>query len=274
MGVVFFDMFARPGQKRGGAWCGTFRGSYYEDGKKVLPLVTIVANFARPVDGEPALLTMDEVATYFHEFGHGIDNLMKNVRYQGLRGYPRDFVEIHSQLNEHWAFEPEVLQVYAKHYKTGETIPMNIVEKLKEASKFGQGFATVEYLAASYLDMDFHSLKQIPEDLDVEAFESEVLENRGLIRQIPPRYRSTYFNHTFGGGYTAGYYSYIWAEVLDADAYDAYTETGDIFNHEVAQKYRKEILEKAGSEDAMQLYLNFRGKEPDIEPLLANRGLN
>ncbi len=274
MGVVFFDMFARPGEKRGGAWCGTFRGSYYEDGKKVLPLVTIVANFARPMDGEPALLTMDEVATYFHEFGHGIDNLMKNVRYQGLRGYPRDFVEIHSQLNEHWAFEPQVLGVYAKHYKTGETIPMDIVEKLKEASKFGQGFATVEYLAASYLDMDFHSLKQIPEDLDVEAFEAKVLENRGLIRQIPPRYRSTYFNHTFGGGYTAGYYSYIWAEVLDADAYDAYKETGDIFNHEVAERYRKEILEKAGSEEAMQLYLNFRGKEPDIEPLLANRGLN
>ena len=273
LGVVFFDMFARPGQKRGGAWCGTFRGSYYEDGKRVLPLVTIVANFAKPADSEPSLLTMDDVSTYFHEFGHGIDNLLKNVRYQGLRSYPRDFVELHSQLNEHWAFEPEVLQVYAKHYETGEVIPMELVGKIKDASKFGQGFATVEYLAASYLDMDFHNLKEIPADLDVEAFETKVLSDRGLLPQIPPRYRSTYFNHTFGGGYTAGYYSYIWAEVLDADAYNAYKESGDIFNQEVASKFRKEILEKAGSDDAMTLYMNFRGKEPDIEPLLINRGL-
>lgn len=273
LGVVFFDMFARPGQKRGGAWCGTFRDSYYKDGKKVLPLVTIVANFARPAEGRPALLTMDEVSTCFHEFGHGIDNLLKNVRYQGLRDYPRDFVEIHSQINEHWAFEPEVLQVYAKHYQSGEVIPMELVEKIKSASKFGQGFATVEYLAASYLDMDFHTLDEIPENPDIEAFEQRVLSGRGLLPQIPPRYRSTYFNHTFGGGYTAGYYSYIWAEVLDADAYNAYKESGDIFNQEVATRYRKEILEKAGSEDAMVLYENFRGRKPDIGPLLENRGL-
>ena len=162
---------------------------------------------------------------------------------------------------------------YLLNYETGEVIPMELVGKIKDASKFGQGFATVEYLAASYLDMDFHNLKEIPADLDVEAFETKVLSDRGLLPQIPPRYRSTYFNHTFGGGYTAGYYSYIWAEVLDADAYNAYKESGDIFNQEVASKFRKEILEKAGSDDAMTLYMNFRGKEPDIEPLLINRGL-
>lgn len=273
LGVVFFDMFARPGQKRGGAWCGTFRGSYYKDGKRVLPLVTIVANFAKPADGEPALLTMDEVSTYFHEFGHGIDNLLKNVRYQGLRSYPRDFVELHSQLNEHWAFEPEVLQVYAKHYETGEVIPMELVGKIKDASKFGQGFATVEYLAASYLDMDFHNLKEIPADLDVEAFETKVLSDRGLLPQIPPRYRSTYFNHTFGGGYTAGYYSYIWAEVLDADAFEAYKETGDIFNQEVADKFRKYILTPGCIDDEEVMYQNFRGKSPKTDALLENRGL-
>lgn len=273
LGVVFFDMFARPGQKRAGAWCGTFRGVRYKDGKKITPLVTIVGNFTRPVGDKPALLTMDEVLTHFHEFGHGIDNFLKNVKYQGLRGYPRDFVEIHSQLNEHWAFEPEVLKVYAKHYETGEVIPMELVDKVKAASKYGQGFATTEYLAASYLDMDFHDMKEIPSDLDVNEFEDKVLGERGLLPQIPSRYRSTYFNHTFGGGYTAGYYSYIWAEVLDADAYEAYVETGDIFNQEVAMKYRNEILEKAGSDDAMTLYKNFRGKEPGIDPLLKNRGL-
>ncbi len=272
-GVVFFDMFARPGAKRGGAWCGTFRGQSYENGQRVAPLVTIVGNFTRPVGDKPALLTTDEVSTFFHEFGHGIDNLLKDVKYDGLRGYPRDFVEIHSQINEHWAFEPEVLKVYAKHYETGEVIPAELVEKMEKSGKFGQGFATTEYLAASYLDMDFHILKEIPADLDVNAFEDNTLGNRGLLKQIPSRYRSTYFNHTFGGGYTAGYYSYIWAEVLDADAYEAYKETGDIFNPEVAAKYKNEILVRAGEDDAMVLYKNFRGKEPGIEPLLKNRGL-
>lgn len=273
LGVVFFDMFARPGAKRGGAWCGTFRGQTYKEGKRVGPLVTIVGNFTRPVGDKPALLTMDEVETYFHEFGHGLDNLLKDVKYNGLRGYPRDFVELPSQINEHWAFEPQVLKVYAKHYQTGETIPQELVEKMEKAGKYGQGFATTEYLAASYLDMDFHVLKAIPADLNVERFEAKVLGDRGLISQIPPRYRSSYFNHTFGGGYTAGYYSYIWAEVLDADAYNAFKETGDIFNQEVASKFRKEILERAGEDDAMTLYINFRGKKPGIDPLLKNRGL-
>lgn len=272
-GIVFFDMFARPGQKRAGAWCGGFRGQSYKNGERVLPLVTICGNFTRPVGDKPALLTTDEVATYFHEFGHGLASLLKDVKYQGMGGYPRDFVELPSQLNEHWAFEPEVLKVYAKHYQTGEVIPQELVEKMEKAGKYGQGFATVEYLAASYLDMDFHVLKEIPADLDVEKFEAKVLGDRGILSQIPSRYRSTYFSHTFSGGYTAGYYSYIWAEVLDADAYDAFVETGDIFNQEVANKYRKEILEVAGEKDAMDLYINFRGKQPGIDPLLKNRGL-
>ncbi|MBR1950825.1 MAG: M3 family metallopeptidase, partial [Bacteroidales bacterium] len=226
-GIVFFDMFARPGQKRAGAWCGGFRGQSYKNGERVLPLVTICGNFTRPVGDQPALLTTDEVTTYFHEFGHGLASLLKDVKYKGMGGYPRDFVELPSQLNEHWAFEPEVLKVYAKHYQTGEVIPQELVDKMTKAGKYGQGFATVEYLAASYLDMDFHVLKEIPADLDVNKFEEKVLGDRGILSQIPSRYRSTYFNHTFSGGYTAGYYSYIWAEVLDADAFDAFCETGD-----------------------------------------------
>lgn len=273
LGVVFFDMFARPGAKRGGAWCGGFRGQSYKDGKRVAPLVTIVGNFTRPVGDQPALLTTDEVETYFHEFGHGLASLLRDVQYKGLGGYPRDFVELPSQINEHWAFAPEVLKVYAKHYQTGEVIPQALVDKMVKAGKYGQGFATTEYLGASLLDMDYHVLKSVPADFDVEKFEAKVLGDRGILSQIPPRYRSTYFNHTFTGGYTAGYYSYIWAEVLDADAFQAYVETGDIFNKEVATKFRKEILERAGEADAMDLYVNFRGKKPGIEPLLKNRGL-
>lgn len=274
LGVVFFDMFARPGAKRGGAWCGGFRSQSYKNGERVIPLVTIVGNFTRPVGDEPALLTTDEVETYFHEFGHGLASLLRDVKYKGLGGYPRDFVELPSQINEHWAFEPEVLKVYAKHYKTGEVIPQELVDKMEKAGKYGQGFATTEYLGASYLDMDYHNFKAIPADLDVEKFEAKVLGDRKMLSQIPPRYRSTYFNHTFTGGYTAGYYSYIWAEVLDADAYQAFVETGDIFNPEVATKFRKEILERGGEAEAMDLYVNFRGKQPGIEPLLKNRGLN
>ena len=274
LGVVFFDMFARPGAKRGGAWCGGFRSQSYKNGERVIPLVTIVGNFTRPVGDEPALLTTDEVETYFHEFGHGLASLLRDVKYKGLGGYPRDFVELPSQINEHWAFEPEVLKVYAKHYKTGEVIPQELVDKMEKAGKYGQGFATTEYLGASYLDMDYHNFKAVPANLDVEKFEAKVLGDRKMLPQIPPRYRSTYFNHTFTGGYTAGYYSYIWAEVLDADAYQAFVETGDIFNPEVAAKFRKEVLERGGEADAMDLYVNFRGKKPGIQPLLKNRGLN
>lgn len=274
LGILFMDMFARPGEKRGGAWCSGFRSQTYKEGKKITPLVAIVGNFTRPVGDDPALLSTDETETYFHEFGHALASLLKDVHYYGVGGMTRDFVELPSQIMEHWAFEPQVLKVYAKHYKTGEVIPQELVDKLVNSGKYGQGFATTEYLAASFLDMDFHVLKSIPANLDVLSFEAKALGDRGLISQIPPRYRSTYFSHTFGGGYTAGYYSYIWAEVLDSDAYQAFVETKDIFNKEVAAKFRKEILARAGQDDAMTLYVNFRGSKPGINALLKNRGLN
>ena len=272
LGVLYMDYFPRA-SKRGGAWCSTYRSQTYKNGEKVAPVVTIVCNFSKPAAGQPALLNADETETLFHEFGHALHNLFKDVHYYGISGVPRDFVELPSQVDEHWAFEPEVLKVYAKHYQTGEVMPNELVEKMDKSGKYGQGFATTEYLAASYLDMDFHVLKEIPQGMDVMQFEDETLGKRGLLPQIPSRYRSTYFNHTMGGGYTAGYYSYIWAEVLDADAYEAYKETGDIFNQEVAGKFRKYILTPGGIDDAMDMYVNFRGKEPGIEPLLKNRGL-
>lgn len=273
LGVIFMDMFARPGLKRGGAWCTGYREQCYQDGKRVIPIVSIVGNFTRGNGDAPALLSPDEVETFFHEFGHALQSLLQDVRYAGNAPMTRDFVELPSQINEHWAFEPEVLNVYAKHYQTGEVIPQELVDKLDKSGKYGQGFATTEYLAASLLDMDYFIMDEIPADLDVNKFEAKVLGDRGILKQIPPRYRSTYFAHVFGGGYTVGYYSYIWAEVLDADAFEAFKETGDIFNPEVARKFREEILERGGEDDAMTLYVNFRGKQPGIDPLLENRGL-
>lgn len=272
LGVLYMDFYTRPG-KGGGAWCGGYRDQSYKDGKKVLPVVTTVFNFSKPAVGQPALLSADEAETVFHEFGHALHGLFADVHYTGVAGVPRDFVELPSQVMEHWVFEPEVLKVYAKHYQTGEVIPQELVDKIVKSSKYGQGFATVEYLAASLLDMDYHTLKEQLPGMDIEAFEAEAMNKRGLIRQIPPRYRTTYFGHTMEGGYTAGYYSYIWAEVLDADAFEAYKETGDIFNPEVASKFRKYVLTPGGIDDAMDMYKNFRGKEPGIEPLLKNRGL-
>ena len=272
LGVLYMDFYTRPG-KGGGAWCGGYRDQSYKDGKKVLPVVTTVFNFSKPAAGQPALLSADEAETVFHEFGHALHGLFADVHYTGVAGVPRDFVELPSQVMEHWVFEPEVLKVYAKHYQTGEVIPQELVDKIVKSSKYGQGFATVEYLAASLLDMDYHTLKEQQPDMDIEAFEAEAMNKRGLIRQIPPRYRTTYFGHTMEGGYTAGYYSYIWAEVLDADAFEAHKETGDIFNPEVASKFRKYVLTPGGIDDAMDMYKNFRGKEPGIEPLLKNRGL-
>ena len=272
LGVLYMDFFPRA-SKKGGAWCGSYRSQTYKDGKKVAPVVTVVCNFTKPAAGQPALLSADEANTLFHEFGHALHNLFKDVHYYGVASVPRDFVELPSQIDEHWAFEPEVLNVYAKHYQTDEVIPAGLVEKMDKSGKYGQGFATAEYLAASLLDMDYHVLKEIPDDMDVMQFETETLGKRGLLKQIPSRYRTTYFNHTMGGGYTAGYYSYIWAEVLDCDAYEAYKETGDIFNQEVAGKFRKYILTSGCIDDAMDMYVNFRGKEPGIDPLLKNRGL-
>ncbi|MDD4115595.1 MAG: M3 family metallopeptidase [Massilibacteroides sp.] len=272
LGVLYMDFFPRE-SKRGGAWCGTYRSQTYKDGKRVSPVVTIVCNFTPPAEGQPALLSADEANTMFHEFGHALHNLFKDVHYYGVSGVPRDFVELPSQIMEHWVFEPEVLKVYAKHYQTGEVIPVELIEKLDKSGKYGQGFATAEYLAASYLDMDYHVMKDISADLNVMDFEAQTLGKRGLLKQIPSRYRTTYFNHTMGGGYTAGYYSYIWSEVLDCDAFQAFKETGDIFNQDVAAKFRQYVLTPGGIDDASVMYVNFRGKEPNTEALLENRGL-
>jgi peptidyl-dipeptidase Dcp len=278
LGVLYMDFFPRA-SKRGGAWCGGYRSQKYEDGQRVAPIVTIVCNFTPPAAGEPALLSLDEAETLFHEFGHALHSLFRDVHYSGIASVPRDFVELPSQIMEHWVLEPEVLKVYARHYQTDGEIPADLMEKLDKSSKYGQGFATTEYLAASLLDMDYHVLQALPAHtenvtLDVVAFEAETLNKRGLLSQIPPRYRSTYFNHTMGGGYTAGYYSYIWSEVLDADAFEAFKETGDIFNPEVAARFRSYVLTPGGIDDAMEMYKNFRGKEPNTGPLLKNRGLN
>jgi peptidyl-dipeptidase Dcp len=272
LGAFYMDFHPRPG-KRGGAWCGSYRAQSYKDGSRVAPVMTIVCNFTPPSGGKPALLTADEVETFFHEFGHNLAGLLKNVRYKGLSSVPRDFVELPSQINEHWAFEPEVLKVYAKHYLTGEVIPQELVSRIINSSKFGEGFKTTEYLAASFLDMDYHTSPEVAGKIDVLRFESASMDKIGLVPQIPPRYRSTYFQHSMTGGYTAGYYSYIWAEVLDADAFQAFKETGNIFDPATAEKFRKDILEKGGSKDAMQMYLDFRGKKPGIDALLENRGL-
>lgn len=274
MGVLMIDNYPRP-SKRSGAWCGTYRGqSRDKNGKMIYPIVTMVTNSTPPTADKPALLTPDEASTLFHEFGHALHQLLSNSTYPGLSGtsVPRDFVELPSQIMEHWVLEPELLKVYAKHYLTGEVIPAEIVEKLDKSSKFNMGFTTVEYLAAALLDMEYHSLKE-PVDLDIRAFEKTAMDKYGLISEIKPRYRSTYFNHIWAGGYSAGYYSYIWCEILDADAFQAFKETGNIFNKEVAARFEKEILSKGGTRDALDMYKAFRGKEPGIDALLINRGL-
>ena len=238
-------------------------------------MVSITCNFSKPTGDKPALLSYDEVETLFHEFGHGLHGLLSQCRYKSLAGtnVARDFVELPSQIMEHWAPQPEVLKMYAKHYQTGEVIPQTLVDKLEKAGKFNQGFATTEFIAAAILDMDYHTLTK-GDSIDVTAFEKASMDKAGLISEIIPRYRSTYFAHIFSGGYSSGYYSYVWAEVLDADAFEAFKETGDIFNPAVAKSFRTNVLERGGTDEAMKLYLNFRGKEPGIEPLLKNRGLN
>ena len=227
------DFHPRPG-KRGGAWSGGFRRAYYEKGKRVAPLSTIVCNFTRPAAGAPSLLSIDEVNTFFHEFGHSLNTLFANGVYRG-RSVPRDAVELPSQIMENWALEPELLKLYARHYQTGEVIPAALVEKLKASSLFNQGFETVEYLAASFLDMAWHTLSG-GEAIDVRSFETGAMAALGLIPAIVPRYRTTYFNHMISG-YAAGYYSYIWSGVLDKDAYEAFKEKG-IFDRATAESFR------------------------------------
>ena len=277
LGILYMDFFPRS-SKKGGAWMTNFREqSYSKDGKNIRPVISVTCNFSKPTGDKPALLSFDEVETLFHEFGHSLHGLLSQCHYQGVAGtnVARDFVELPSQVMEHWASEPEVLRMYAKHYKTGEVIPQGLVDKIVKAGKFNQGFATVEYLAAALLDMDYHTITK-GGDIDVEQFEKNSMEKAGLIPEIIPRYKSTYFTHTFSGGgeYSSGYYSYIWAQVLDCDTFQAFKEAGSIFDPKVAKSFRTNVLERGGTDEAIKLYLNFRGKEPSIDPLLKSRGLN
>ena len=267
LGVFYVDYFPRPG-KSGGAWMSNYR----EQQGDIRPLVCNVCSFTPPVGDMPSLLTIDEVETLFHEFGHALHGLLTKCNYKGISGtnVVRDFVELPSQINEHWATEPEVLKMYAKHYQTGETIPDSLIEKILNQKTFNQGFMTTELLAAAILDMNLHNLTDT-KDLDVLAYEKAAMDQLGLIPEIAPRYRTTYFNHIIGG-YAAGYYSYLWANVLDNDAFEAFKEHG-IFDKKTADLFRYNVLEKGNSEDPMTLYKNFRGTEPQLEPMLKNRGM-
>lgn len=252
----------------------SYRKQYRLDGQKFTPIITNVANFTKPTGENPSLLRWEEVETLFHEFGHALHGLLSDRTYQSLTGtsVPRDFVELPSQIMENWASEPQVLRMYARHYETGEPIPDELIQKIQNSSKFNQGFVNVEKVAAAFLDMDWHTLSEAQVH-EVLEFEENSLNKIGLIPEIVVRYRSPNFRHIFAGGYSAGYYSYMWAEVLDADAFQAFKENG-IFDHETGNAYRKNILAAGGTEDPMVLYRRFRGKDPSVQPLLERRGLN
>ncbi|MBN1273533.1 MAG: M3 family metallopeptidase [Candidatus Aminicenantes bacterium] len=267
-GVFYMDFFPR-GSKRAGAWCGTYRSQTRAYGEETHPVVTMVCNFSKPSGDKPALITLEEVETLFHEFGHGLDNLLADLSYRTTFRSP-DFSELPSQIMEHWAVEPAVMKHYAKHYQTGEPIPDELIDKIVNSRLFNQGFIMVEYLAACLLDMKYHTLTE-PQDIDILQFEKEFIEETGLIPEIISRYRSTYFSHIIGG-YAAGYYGYTWSEVLDCDAFEAFKETS-LFDQEYAQAFRKHVLAKNGLADYMAMYKNFRGREPRIEPILKKRGI-
>jgi peptidyl-dipeptidase Dcp len=271
LSVFYTDYFPRSG-KNAGAWMSSFRGQQVLDGINIRPLIYNVGNFTRPTETTPSLLTLDEVETLFHEFGHALHGMLSDVTYAGLSGtnVSRDFVELPSQIMEHWAFHPDVLKLYARHYQTGEVIPDGLIAKIDAASKFNMGFTTAEFVAAALLDMDYHTQREIKK-IDVREFEKQSMAKIGLIDEIIPRYRSTYFSHIFSGGYSAGYYAYLWAEVLDADAFQAFVEKG-IFDKETARLFRDNVLSKGNTEDPMVLYKKFRGAEPNPVYLLKNRG--
>ena len=282
LGIFMTDYFPRD-SKRGGAWMTNFRDQYIDaQGNDIRPIIINVGNMSAPKDSLPALFTIDEVETVFHEFGHALHGLVTKCTYPSVSGtsVARDFVETFSQFNENWAFQPEILAEYAKHYQTGETIPDTLVAKILKAEKFNQGFMTSELCAASILDMKWHELTE--EELarmsegdqaaNVAAFEAKVCQEMGLPEQIIPRYRTTYFNHIFNSGYSAGYYSYLWAEVIDKDAFEYFKQQG-IYNPEVARSFRENLMERGGSEEPMVLYVRFRGAEPDPGALLRARGL-
>lgn len=272
VGILFMDFHPRE-SKRGGAWMSSYRKQEVKDGKHIAPIITMVCNFTSPTEDTPALLSFDETSTLFHEFGHALHGLLSKCEYNSLSGtaVPRDFVELPSQIMEHWAAQPELLKVYGKHYKTDEVISDELIAKIQKSSKFNQGFITTEYLAAAIMDMDYHTLTEAL-TMNPNDFEKESVAKMGLIPEIVTRYRSTYFNHVFSGGYSAGYYAYIWSAILDSDAFQAFRENG-IFDQETAKKFRENILERGGTEDPMILYKKFRGAEPDEKALLNDRGL-
>ncbi|QBY03475.1 M3 family peptidase [Thalassotalea sp. HSM 43] len=272
IGVYMTDFYVRS-SKRGGAWMSSFQKQYKMYGENAQPVIYNVLNYPAPVGDEPVLLTFDQASTLFHEFGHAIQGLLSDGYYRSLTGtsLPRDYVEYPSQVMENWMTQPEVLQQFAKHYKTGEVIPAELVEKIQASGKFNQGFATTEYMAAALLDLKWHTL-ETAELQEADAFEEAAMKEIGLISQIAPRYRSTYFSHIFAGGYSSGYYGYIWSNIFDADTWEVFKEKG-IFNQEAATSYRKNVLESGGTEDPMEMYKRFRGKEPNPDYLLERRGL-
>ena len=274
LGIIYIDYFPRD-SKGGGAWCTSFREAGYDiDGNKITPLVSLVLNFTPPTGNTPALLSWDETETLWHEFGHGLHALFSDGKYSRTCGnVPRDYVELPSQVMENWAGDPEVLRMYAKHWQTGEVIPETIINKLENSGLFNQGFVTTEFLAAAILDMEYHKLKEINDDFDAAAFEKAKMEEIGLIKEIYPRYRSTYYAHIFSGGYSAGYYVYYWAAVLDSDAFNYFKESGDLFNPELAAKFRQHCLQECGNDEGMVQYKKFRGQEPSNEPFLRKHGL-
>lgn len=272
VGILYKDYFSRD-SKRGGAWMNSYRKQSRQGGVDITPVITTNYNFSAPTGDSPALLSWDEVTTVFHEMGHALHGLMSNCTYNTLSGtsVSRDFVELPSQIMENWASEPEVLALYARHYLTGEIIPDELVKKMQESSTFNQGFAMAEFLSAARLDMDWHSLTDSTEQ-DAIAFENQSVKQAALIPEIVVRYRSTYFSHIFSGGYSAGYYSYIWSEVLDSDAFEAFKEKS-LFDGATALSFRKNILERGGTEEPMKMYVAFRGREPNQDALLRKRGL-
>ncbi|MEE9461935.1 MAG: M3 family metallopeptidase [Bacteroidales bacterium] len=274
LGVLYMDFHPRA-SKRGGAWMEAYRKQYNKNGENITPVITTVFNFSKPTGDKPALLSFEEVSTMFHEMGHALHGLFSDCTYESISGtsVPWDFVELPSSIMENWASEPEVMKMYGKHFETGETIPDELIQKIKNAGHFNQGFVNVEYLSAAFLDMNWHTLKDTKSKIDVDQFESKALADIGLIPEIVVRYRSTYFSHIFSGGYSAGYYSYKWSEVLDADAFDAFKETS-LFDAETAGSFRENILARGGTEDPMILYKRFRGREPSIDPLLKRSGLS
>lgn len=273
VGILYTDYFPRA-SKGAGAWMNALRDAYKINGQKIMPLILNCGNFTKSTPEQPSLLSWEEVTTLFHEFGHALHGLLSDCTYLRLTGtnVVRDFVELPSQIMENWVAEPEFLKLFARHYQTGEPIPDELVAKIRNARYFNQGFITVEYMSASYLDMDWHVLTEPVKPEEVMEFENKALARIGLIPEIVVRYRSPYFSHIFAGGYSAGYYSYIWAEVLDADAFEAFKEKG-LFEAETARAFRENILSKGGSDDPMALYVKFRGREPKIEPMLKRRGL-